>query len=287
MRIDVHTHIFPPAMVSRRDSYFEGEPVFRLLYESDKSRLATVEMLIENMDRTGVDRSVVFGFPWQSIELSRRHNDYVLEAASKYPDRLIPLACVAPMSAGSLEEADRCLRAGARGLGELAVYEHCDAQEALRTYDALIQCCRSHEGVLLIHANEPIGHQYPGKAPFGLDFYYALARMASGMVLILAHWGGGLCFYELLKKEVPEALDQVYYDTAASPYLYRTTIYGIAAGILGHEKILFGSDFPLLSPERYFREFADSGLGEEKIRAILGGNAARLFGPTPGTKTGS
>jgi len=284
MRIDVHTHIFPPDMVGHRESYFEEEPVFRLLYEPNKSKLATAETLIENMDRTGVDRSVVFGFPWQSTELSRRHNDYVLEAAAKFPERLIPLACVAPLSAGSLEEADRCLRAGARGLGELAVYEHCDAQEALSAYDRLIQCCRSHKGVLLIHANEPIGHQYPGKAPFGLDFYYALARRASGMVLILAHWGGGLCFYELLKKEVPEALAQVFYDTAASPYLYRPSIYGVAAGIIGPDKILFGSDFPLLSPDRYFREMADEGLGERETRAILGGNAARIFGPTPETR---
>ncbi len=278
MRIDVHTHIFPPEMVERRERFFEGEPVFRLLYESSKSKLATVEMLLENMDRTGVDRSVIFGFPWQDNELSRRHNDYVLESAARHPDRLIPLACVAPMTEGSLEEADRCLSAGARGLGELAVYQACDAQDALKAYQDLIECCRDHGGVLLVHANEPIGHQYPGKAPFGLDFYYALARMSSGMVLILAHWGGGLCFYQLLKKEVPGSLSHVYYDTAASPYLYQASIYSTVSRLVGNEKVLFGSDFPLLSPDRYFREVAEAGLGEREAEAILGGNAGRLFG---------
>jgi hypothetical protein len=277
MRIDVHTHIFPPEMVEGRESYFEGEPVFRLLYVSPKSKLATAEILLENMDRTGVDRSVVFGFPWQNPELSRRHNDYVLESAARYPERLIPLACMAPMATGSLEEAERCLKGGARGLGELAVYQACDAQEALRAYGELIQCCRSHDGILLVHANEPIGHVYPGKAPFGLEFYYSLARMCEGMSLILAHWGGGLCFYELLKKEVPQALSNVYYDTAASPFLYQPFIYRILNDVVGSGKILFGSDFPLLSPERYFRELADSGVGDAEREAILGGNAARLF----------
>jgi hypothetical protein len=278
MRIDVHTHIFPPEVVAARESFFQGEPVFRLLYESPRSRLATVETLLDSMDRTGIDRSVVFGFPWERVETARRHNDYVLESAAKHSDRLFPLACVAPLAAGSLEEADRCLRGGARGLGELAIYEGGSVGEALGAYDGLVQLCRSHGGILLIHANEPIGHAYPGKAPFGLDFYYALARMAEGMVLILAHWGGGLCLYELLKKEVPEALGHVYYDTAASPYLYRPSIYRTVSEIIGHGRVLFGSDFPLLSPDRYIRELTEAGLSGELGEAILGGNAAKVFG---------
>lgn len=280
MRLDVHTHIFPPEVAARREDFFDGEPAFRLLYESPGARLAAAEALIENMDRTGIDRSVVFGFPWESRELTRRHNDYVLESAARHPSRLIPLACVAPAAPGSLEEADRCLRAGARGLGELAVYEDHDVREVLKAHEDLFHLCRSHGGILLVHANEPIGHPYPGKAPFGLDFYYALARLASGMALILAHWGGGLCLFELLKKEVPEVLAHVHYDTAASPYLYQPSIYAMVSRIIGPERVLFGSDFPLLSPERYYREMAQAGLDEMEIEAILGGNAARLLGLT-------
>ncbi len=277
MRIDVHTHIFPPEVVARRESFFDGEPAFELLYASPKAGLATAETLIENMDRNGIHRSVAFGFPWENNELTRRQNDYVMESAAKYPDRLIPLACVAPMAPGSLEEADRCLRAGARGLGELAVYRHCEIRETLKAHEDLFRLCRSYNGVLLVHANEPIGHRYPGKAPFGLDFYYALARMAAGMVLVLAHWGGGLCLYELLKKEVPQELAHVHYDTAASPYLYRPSIYSTVSRIIGPDRVLFGSDFPLLAPDLYYREMNEAGLSTEESEAILGGNAARLF----------
>jgi hypothetical protein len=102
--------------------------------------------------------------------------------------------------------------------------------------------------------------------------------MSSGMALILAHWGGGLCFYQLLKKEVPESLSHVYYDTAASPYLYEASIYAVVSRLVGHDKVLFGSDFPLLSPDRYFREVAEADLGAREVEAILGGNAGRLFG---------
>lgn len=278
MRIDVHTHIFPQEVVQERELFFAGEPAFKSLYGSPKARLVTAEALLQAMDKAAIDCSITFGFPWRSPELAERHNDCVLEAASKYSSRLVPMGCVNPLADKSAEEAGRVMRAGARGLGELAIYDACDAGAALDRYKDLIDCCRSHNGILLVHANEPVGHSYPGKSALGLDFYYALARLAEGTPLILAHWGGGLCFFELLKKETSEVLANVYYDTAASPFLYRPSIYAYMAAIVGIEKILFGSDYPLLASARYFEEMASSGLAGEQIDAIGGGNAARLFG---------
>jgi len=278
MKIDVHTHIFPPEIVRERNRFFPGEPIFKLLYDSPKARLATAETLLQAMDEEGVDRAVVFGFPWESPEVTARHNDYVLEAASKHSPRLIPLACMNPLGEAALKEAQRCLSAGARGLGELALYGACDVDEALKRYQDLIECCRSSQGILLIHANEPVGHWYPGKSPLGLDFYYALAKQAAGMPLILAHWGGGLCFYEMLRKDAPEVLARVYYDTAASPFLYRPDMYVHMTRVLGPEKILFGSDYPLLRPQRYFQEMTNAGLTPQELDAISGRNAARLLG---------
>lgn len=278
MRIDVHTHVFPGEIVSERERFFANEPVFRLLYDSPKARLTTAEGLLEVMDRDGVDRAVVFGFPWVQPDLAMRHNDVVLEAAVRHAPRLIPFGCVSPLARGAIREAERCLENGARGLGELAIYESCDPGQALDVYGALAACCRSCGSMLLVHANEAVGHQYPGKAPFGLEFYYELVRRAAGIPLILAHWGGGLCFYELLKREAPEVLASVYYDTAASPFVYQSSIYRVLARALPAGKILYGSDYPLLPPSRYWREMEEAGLTPEEQEAIGGWNAARLFG---------
>lgn len=280
MKIDVHTHIFPPEIVADRERYFSGERIFHALYGNPKAKLATAEILLEAMDRSHIDCSVTFGFPWENTDFVKRHNDYVLDSAAKYPSRLVPLGCINPLAEGALEESQRVLQAGARGLGELAIYEHCDQGAALDSYKGLIECCRAYDGILLIHANEPIGHLYPGKAPFGVDFYYSIARLTEGLPLILAHWGGGLCFYELLKKEVGETLASVYYDTAASPFLYRSEVYAHMTQIVGAERILFGTDYPLLGASRYFDEMVNVGLSTEEFDAIVGGNAARLFGLT-------
>ena len=93
---------------------------------------------------------------------------------------------------------------------------------------------------------------------------------------MLAHWGGGLPFYELMP-EVAKGMANVYYDTAASPYLYSKRIYAIASEIVGVKKILFGTDFPLLSPRKYFQELEDSGLSKDDQRKILGLNLSGLL----------
>jgi hypothetical protein len=51
----------------------------------------------------------------------------------------------------------------------------------------------------------------------------------------------------------------------------------VAGGIIGFEKILFGSDYPLLSPERYVEEIASVGLSPEAVEKIMGENAAQLL----------
>jgi len=277
MIVDVHTHIFPPEIVRERYRFFSGEPAFESLYASPGARLATADSLLEAMDRDGVDRAVVFGFPWETPDSGARHNDYILNAAAKCAPRLIPLACVNVLARGCVAEAERCLASGARGLGELAIYGATGIPSALEAFREVVACCRSHQGVLLVHANEPVGHHYPGKAPLGLDFFYGLAKLAARTPLILAHWGGGLGFYELLKREAREVLSDVFYDTAASPFLYEPSIYAVMAKILGKTKILFGSDYPLLPPGRYFKEMAEAGMAPDELAAICGDNAMKLF----------
>ncbi|NLI81130.1 MAG: amidohydrolase family protein [Deltaproteobacteria bacterium] len=278
MLVDVHTHIFPPEIVGNRHRFFHGEPAFELLYASPRAKLAKAEDLLNTMDDCGVEFAVTFGFPWENMELARRHNDYVLESAARYSPRLLPLGCMHPLHKEASSEARRCLESGARGLGELAVYGPLDRQAALPRFGNLAECCRDFKGVLMVHANEPVGHSYPGKAPVGIDFYYAVAGLARGIPLILAHWGGGLCFYELLKREVSQVLESVFYDTAASPLLYRPEIYRHMLDVTGMERILMGSDYPLLSPRRYMEEMEQADLPREALSAIGGENAARLFG---------
>ena len=111
-----------------------------------------------------------------------------------------------------------------------------------------------------------------------LNQLYDLIKTYPSNRIVLAHWGGGLFFYALMKKEVKAVLTNVWFDTAASPYLYVPDIYRVAGEIIGYEKILFGSDYPLLSPGRYMREMESAGISSEAFAAMVGENARDLLG---------
>jgi predicted TIM-barrel fold metal-dependent hydrolase len=275
--IDFHTHIFPSIIRNNRRKYFFSEPGFKILYGSPNSKLAGVETLIHSMDEHRVDKSVVFGFPWKTTTTVKQHNDYIMNAVAKYNKRLIGLCCLDPLNKHSVSEAVRCIDGGLSGIGELAPYDMKLDQRFLDGMDPLMEICHEKDIPALIHTNEPIGHQYHGKTSMDIRDIYGMVKRFHRNKLVLAHWGGGLLFFNLLKREVKEILKNVYFDTAASPFLYDPSVYAVATRITGKDKILFGSDFPLLPPDRYFQELASTDLSKDKIERICGGNAANLL----------
>ena len=277
MIVDFHTHIFPSDIRTKKKRFFSNEPAFKLLYESDRSKMVGAQELIKSMDQQGVDKSVVFGFPWCNSELIQYHNDYVINAVKAYPDRLIGLCCFDMDFNEAEQEILRCVDAGLSGVGELASYTKPIDQILIEKLAPVMTLCEKNALPLLLHANEPVGHNYPGKAPDSLSGVYQIVSSFPQNIIVLAHWGGGLFFYSLMKKEVKEKLTNVFFDTAASPFLYHKKIYSLARDLIGVEKILFGSDFPLIKPERYFKELEHSGLNASELSLLKGGNAARLF----------
>ena len=278
MVIDFHTHIFPKRMREKRNDFFAGEKAFRTIYESPQARLSGASDLIAAMDEDGVERSVVFGFPWEARDNFASHNDYILESVSRYPERLIGFCCFSPLHKEAAREAERCLEAGLSGVGELAIYGGGISLQATEALSDVMAVCAAKKAPVLIHTNEPVGHKYPGKAPMTLGQIYRFIKAYPAQPIILAHWGGGIFFYYLMKKEVKEVMKNVWFDTAASPYLYGKDIYRVASDILGPQKILFGSDFPLLRVKRYMADLNSCGIDAETVEAILGNNAAALLG---------
>ncbi len=276
MIIDFHSHIFSDEMRARRSEYLERDAWFSTLYEDPKHKLASAEDVIASMQAAGVDRTVVMGFPWRDAGLCREHNDYIIEVVRRYPNKLIGFACVQPLAAGDDKELDRCLSDGLMGLGELGPDGQRFDIEDRWVLEASARVLQHHDRPLLTHSSEPIGHAYAGK---GKTFPWQLLKLAQNfpdLKIVLAHWGGGLPFYELMP-EVRESLRNVYYDTAASSYLYSFDIFPVTARLVGVGRILWGTDYPLLSQARFLARVRSSGLSEGELDAVLGDNAARLL----------
>lgn len=278
MVIDIHTHIFHQEAIENREKFFHGESAFKLLYDSPKSNMISADDLIRTMDEEGVTKSAVFGFPWIGEDAYKKNNDCIAEAVAKYPDRLVGMGCFDLTGPDVGKETERCLNMGLTGIGELAFYESGIDDEAVKQMEPVMELCKEHGYPVMIHTNEPVGHMYPGKTPITLGQIYNMAKAYPDNQIILAHWGGGIFFFNLLKKEAKDVLKNIYYDTAASLFLYDPSIYKAAISLAGLDKILFGSDYPLLKPTRYFKNMEDGGISRQEADAIKGGNAARLLG---------
>jgi uncharacterized protein len=277
MLIDFHTHIFPPDVRDHRKRYCARDPWFSQLYGDTRSNMATAEDLITEMDNAGVDISVTFSFGWTDPGLIEETNSYVIDAMNRYPGRIYGMAVLQPtIGAHAVRELERCARAGMIGLGELMPHGQGYRLSDIRLLMPVMEVVRQYQLLVLSHCSEPVGHIYPGKGNVSLQDIVTFLTAFPDVRFIAAHWGGGLPFYSLMP-EIQRITANVWYDTAATVYLYQQRIFPIVASLVGAERILFASDYGLLRQRRIINQIEQSGLDAEAVKMVLGGNAQRLL----------
>lgn len=276
MIIDFHTHIVPPQVKENRSYYVKQDPCFATCYSNLKAKLITAEELIASMNQAGIERSVVLNIAWGSHELCRWTNDYIIDSINRYPQRLIGFGMIQPRDSEAIAELERCANEGIKGIGEMRSDIQGFDMGDKDFMEPFAEVAQSHGLIILTHASEPVGHSYPGKGAITPELLYRFITNFPGLRIVLAHWGGGLPFYALMP-EVAEALKNVYFDTAASLLLYRDQVFNQVAELVGADKILFGSDYPLIAQKRAIESITSLDLSEEAKDKILGQNAKRLL----------
>lgn len=277
MVIDFHTHVFPPWVKENREDNLKRDPCFAHLYSSPKAKIATAEEVIASMDQTGVDISAILNIGWITQEMCTETNDYILEAVARHPDRLVGFCTIQPTAGeAAVREIERCARGGARGIGEMRPDVQGVDLGDKEVMGPIAEVAERYRLIFLTHSSEPVGHQYPGKGSLTPDVLYQFICNFPELRVVCAHWGGGLPFYSLMP-EVATALTNTFFDVAATPFLYQPRIFKYIAEIAGADKILLGSDYPLMSPTRVIAQIESVGLPQEIEAMILGGNAGRLL----------
>ena len=220
MIIDFHTHVLPPQVKQKRSQYIDRDPCFALLYAKKEAKIATAEELIDSMDRAGIDVSVIVNFGWMTHELCTETNDYILESIARHPKRLVGFCTVQPQSLdAAIAEIERCAENGAKGIGELRPDIQLLDLEDEAIISPLMETIKKHRLILLTHASEPAGHDYPGKGIITPDVLYPFITHYPDVTIVCAHWGGGLPFYALM----PEVKRRCTTSTSILPHLRFST----------------------------------------------------------------
>jgi predicted TIM-barrel fold metal-dependent hydrolase len=277
-KIDFHVHVTPPEIIKNVEKFAKKEPYFALLASSKKNKFAQAGEVVAELDNSGFDEAVVFGFGFTDMGLCRMVNDYVIESIKQFPNRLNGFCVVPGTDKKAAQEIERCVNLGLKGVGELfPTGQNMQIGDKSKTDPWSVYCAERHLPVL-IHTNEPTGHYYPGKTNTSLHEIELFAEHNPDLKIIFAHWGGGFFFYQLMS-EIDKLCKNIYYDCAASPLLFDKRIYKIACDLGLQNKLVFGSDFPLLPISRYLSEIESSGISSDDKALLLGSNAEKLLLP--------
>jgi len=278
MIIDSHTHILPSDIVKRKEHYMDKDLTFQMLFSSKNSTIVTVETLITTMDQNRISSSAVLGMGWKDDSLNSYVNDYIMESSLRYPGRIYPFTGINPSSKKlGLREAQRCVELGAYGFGEVhPSFQNFDlGDKALMS--EYMNLLKFKNLPIVIHCSEPVGHQYPGKGASKIKMIETLVNNFPNNKIVLAHWGGGLPFFELMP-EIRAAFKNVYYDSAASPFLYNSNVFSDVIKLVGVEKVLFGSDYPVITQNRVLKDLEENLLTQSQMHSILEINFKHLMG---------
>ncbi|MBC63700.1 MAG: hypothetical protein CL746_05215 [Chloroflexi bacterium] len=275
--IDSMVHILPEDFIIHKKDFMKIDLTFGELFQSPKSKISNIDELLNSMDKNNIDKAICCGFGWTSKKLAKLSNDYIIESYKKNPTKIIPFCSINPLWGNEgIEEIERCFEKGIKGVGEL----HPD-------YQGIINCqfselkkffnyCENQNLPVVIHASEPIGKYYPGKGTFTSKYIIELIEFFPKNTFIFSHLGGGTPFFALMK-EFSNKFVNSYFDTAAFSYIYEKKIIEIIKDIIGIDKIIFSSDFPVISQNRIIQDIFSTNLSGSEKEAIFHENISKLL----------
>lgn len=238
---------------------------------------------IEDVAQEYADRDILgVVLDWDDESVTGRGfmgNDWLASLSDRFPGVLMGFGSVDPHSDAAVKELERCRDLGLKGLkfhptmqqfdpGDERFYPLWDKAQEL----GLIALF--HTGTCGIGAGTPgaggtkIRYSHPGFLDsVGADF--------PGLTLIAAHFGWPW-FMECLAIGLHKS--NVFIELSGWAPKYFPPEVKREIGKRLNRQTLFGSDYPFISLDRWFEEFAELGLSDEAGQAILSENAARLLG---------
>ena len=270
--IDTHVHIEPDSRDTAADQaarkYFgETGPVF--------SRQELVEYY-----RTRKIACVIFSVDERMTGRKQVPNEDVLALAKVNDDVLIPFVSVDPTrGAEAVANAQRLIAAGARGFKLHPPLQQFRSNDRI-AYPFYEVVAAAKLPVIFHTGHSGIGTGMPGGGGVRLKYGNPMdiddvAVDFPDMPIILAHpsfpWQDeaiSICLHK----------PQVYIDLSGwSPKYFSPILIQYANTLLKH-KMLFGSDFPLIKPDRWLADFEKIAIRDDVRPLILKENAVRLLG---------
>ena len=257
---DAHCHIYPEKIAARAVAGTDN------FYGEHSTGLGTVTDLLQRGGEAGIDHFIV-----QSVATTprqvRRINEFIAAEVAESGGRLTGLGTLHPESEDIEGDVAHLLSLGLRG-----VKLHPDIQQfKIDDYRCLkiYELCEGRLPILM-HTGD---YRYDFSNPNRL---LPILKIYQNLTVIGAHMGGWSIWEEASRQLA--GMPNLYVDCSSSfPYLKPEQAREIILRY-GAERVLFGTDYPMWTPQNELDYFFSLALGDEVNRKILSENVFRLFG---------
>lgn len=280
LAIDIHTHAEEPCGTHAEDGYDDLQKWMKKYFKMPHDPQPTIDMTATYYRERNI-AAVIFPVDAERETGYRRYNnEEMAEAAARHKDILIPFASIDPAKGkmGAREARRLVEHYGIRGFKFHPTFQgfYPNDRSAYVLYEAIVE-----SGVpALFHTGQTgVGAGMPGGN--GLRLKYSnpmymddVAVDFPDMKIILAHPSFP---WQEEALAVATHKPNVYIDLSGWSPKYFPPILVKYANSLLKERMLFGSDWPAIMPDRWLSDFAKLDIKDEVRPLILKENARRLL----------
>lgn len=275
--IDVHVH--PPTKEFLIDS--GGRHVEAAAKKFGRTiELRTFEQMLEEYTRCGVEKLVLFAWDAETTSrMPRVTNEFVAKVAERYPERIVGFASVDPHKKSAVKDLEYAIRE--LNLTGLKLHPQVQAFEPNDTayYPLYLKCVELGVPVTFHTGSTYWGAGLEGGGGVKLRFSDPMllddvAADFPELKLIMAHPGWPWQDEQLA---IATHKNNVYIDLSGwSPKYFQPLLITYMAKLIP-QKFLFGTDYPMLTPQRWLQDFETLGMSPEIKAMILRENAKKLL----------
>lgn len=280
--IDAVCNLFTPEVVASRPAWTRSFLVSKIGADEEHVAGLTVQQHVELLDRAGIDRALLIApkmGPRGSAESWHMDTRHVVDAVQARPDRFAGLAGVDPTEgvAGTRELTRLVEEYGFVGAHTYPHWFELSPDDA-RYYPVYAKCVE-----LDVPLQLQVGHclRYSAERPLrsvGRPITLDTVACHFPDVKLVGIHVGWPWTEEMISVAYKHPNVYIGVDAYAPRHWPQPLVHYINSW--GSDKVLFGTDWPVIPHDRAMKEIADLGLRPASKEKLLGGNARRLYGLT-------
>ena len=257
--IDSHCHVYPDKIAQK------ASDATATFYELPPSLDGRISTLLEHGERAGIEHFIV-----QSVATTPKQvssiNNFIAQAVAESGGRFTGLGTLHPDSEDMKADVDEIIALGLKG-----VKLHPDIQKVKLDDHRMHKMYELCEGRLpmLLHTGDC---RYDNSNPNRL---IPILEKYPSLTVIGAHFGGWSIWEEATKQLY--TYKNFLVDCSSSLYAISKEKAKELILAYGTDRVLFGTDYPLWTPEEEIERFMSLDLTDEQREDILYNNTAKLF----------